>query len=310
METVETVVKSLKSCFLETILRQKRENPSISPKKKNEFRLTTYNIHYFTDIYESTSTYSGILKDMKNIDSDVIGLEESILGNKVSINKTVTIDTTHFFKDVDKLGYNKTIFCNSVPSWYEAIYGNVVLVKKKYCKDTLCETLNEEIYTFDKSTKTTIVSGKHSGTPETRCFIKIHLKYGSFHLHIYTTHLDVATENERLRQIKYIINDSKIYNKKNDVVFIMGDFNSTGNDSLVMNELLKKHFIDCHTAEQMTVWNGTRVDYIFCNKRIHGNYRAEYYYTTNSDHIPVIITLTPDCTFHSSKKGSQTRRKK
>lgn len=55
----------------------------------------------------------------------------------------------------------------------------------------------------------------------------------------------------------------------------------------------------------MTTWNTTRVDFILCNKKLMGGqFRAEYLYTLNSDHIPVVLTLTPDVNFITSTADS------
>ena len=36
----------------------KKNQKKISIKKKDEFRISTYNIHYFTDIYEKKSKFT------------------------------------------------------------------------------------------------------------------------------------------------------------------------------------------------------------------------------------------------------------
>ena len=303
----------LKQRFLEYINNTKNK---LSKKTSKELRIATYNIHYMTNLYENTNTYKGILSDIKKINADFIGLQEFILGNIVKINEELYIDLNNFYEDIELLGYNKSIICNSVPSWFSAIYGNILLIKN-YCTNTICEKLDETIYTFQKSTKTTLVSGTHEGIRETRCFIKVRIEYNQYIIHLYTTHLDIASEETRTEQINYIIQDSQQYNSKNDVVFIMGDFNTFNaeemdqiNPSWKTNQYIKDNgavirtlqengFIDCHAQNPalMTAWSNIRVDFIFCNKQIYGPFRAEYYMTENSDHIPVIITITPQTTF-------------
>ena len=324
-----TDTDSLKKSFLEFIESKKTSTP-ISDLNAGEFRITTYNIHYFTDVYESKNTYESILEDVRNINADVIGLQEFILGNKVKINKKATIDLTQFYEKIEDIGYTKTVLCNTVPSWFKSLYGNIVLISSRVCieSEDVCKDISETIHTFDKSTKSVTVSGSHPGINETRCYIKIHTSYNGKDIYIYTTHLDVASEELRTKQMQYIIKDCKTHNGPNDVVFIMGDFNTFDVDDIEKNlmykdnwksndfvkengqvvALLKEHkFTDCHKSNPatMTTWNNTRVDFIFCNKTISGDFRAEYLYTPNSDHLPVILTLTQNTVF-----GEQSDRKR
>jgi endonuclease/exonuclease/phosphatase family metal-dependent hydrolase len=331
----------LKTQFITYIGNNK--DKTLSDLKDGEFRLATYNIHYFTDTNEEVNTYEGIIKnDIKLINADIIGLQEIVLGNEININteKKLIVDTTELYNDISNYGYHKTIICNSVPSWFNSLYGNMVLVHDRICnKDVKCLETEETIHTFDKSDETVQVSGKHQGTQETRCFILLKAKYNNYNLYIYVTHLDVASETLRTEQINYIITDSKKYSESNDVVFIMGDFNSFNKEDLndldsrknlpkgnymekwindtyvnkngsVLESLMENKFFDCHSKnkELMTTWNTTRVDFIFCNKKMDGDFRAEYLYTLNSDHIPVILTLTNNTTFEMT--GGKRRNRK
>jgi len=302
----------LKLKFLEYI--NTNIDKTLSTRKDTELRIATYNIHYFTNVFEDTDTYNYIINDIKNINANFIGLQEFILGNIVKINKKLFINLNNFYQDIEKLGYNKTTLCNSVPSWFSAVYGNILLVKN-YCDNSICQKLDESIYTFEKSKINKIVSGIHEGIQETRCFIKVHIQYNNYNIILYVTHLDVSTEDNRLIQIQYIISDSEKYKQTNDVVFIMGDFNTINikeqpdlswqtnpflkDNGIVINTLLKNGFFDCHKDNPaiMTTWSNIRVDFIFCNKKINGPFRAEYYWTISSDHLPVILTITPNTVF-------------
>jgi len=330
----------LKNQFNDYISEKSKSN-ILSELSEGEFRLATYNIHYFTNSDESASTYNGILEDIGKINASVIGIEEYILGNEVKINDTVSVDTMHFYRDIIQKNYKKSITCNSVPSWFKSIYGNIALVHNRICDDTKCLKLKETIHTFDKSTHTAIVSGSHSGTAETRCFIYISIEYNNFNIHIYVTHLDVASEDLRAEQIEYIFKDSAKFNNSNDVVFVMGDFNTFYPEDLdnfekrraipdgnllknwknigflrengkVAEKIKEYNFFDCHAnnAEIMTTWNTTRVDFILCNKEIVSGFRAEYFYTLNSDHIPVVLTLESKLTFSDTWKSAKKHAKK
>lgn len=324
---------SLKKSFLDFVKLKKDEEP-LSNLAVDEFRLATYNIHYFTNIYETKNTYENILSDIQQINADIIGLQEFILGNKVEINSRVVIDLTEFYDKIERLGYAKSVLCNSVPSWFKSIYGNIALISSRICdkSDTVCDDLSETIHTFDKSTKTIKVSGAHQGTTETRCYIKVKTAYNGKNIYIYTTHLDVASEDTRKKQMEYIIKDSKQHNRRDDVVFIMGDFNTfdaqdieqtqfaenwksneyMNHNGEVVKLLKRRGFVDCHQTNkvEMTAWSNTRVDFIFCNKTMTGDFRAEYLHTTNSDHLPVILTLTGRTKFGTKKKRTRRRTKK
>jgi hypothetical protein len=222
----------------------------------------------------------------------------------------------NFHDKLKTIGYNKSVVCNSVPSWFDSIYGNMLLVKD-VCNDTICEQLQENIFTFDKSKTTTMVSGSHEGTKETRCYIKIKFNYNGNEMFLYVTHLDVASEKDRVKQINQIMDD---IDKHQEISFIVGDFNTfdkndtidfdwksndyTKDNGEVIQSLKDRNYFDCHESKttKMTTWNNTRVDFIFCNRKITGNIRAEYYYTLSSDHIPVVLTLTPDIKFHKEEK--------
>lgn len=342
---------AFKHSYLSWIFAQRAQSFGVSAKPKHSLRLATYNVHYFTDVFEQINTYAGILDDIKQIQADFIGLTEVLVGGRnVRINAKVTLQLDTLYEDLSKCGYPKKTVCNSVPSWYDGIYGNMLLVHKDVrCADSLCTNLNESIYTFPKSTSTVTVSGGHQGTTETRCYIKVRYahtgKHGKlYHIYVYTVHLDVASERERVEQIKQIIHDSRQHRQPRDVVFVMGDFNSVcardmdakekrgvshaqnwrankylGAETpatsifaralaLVFRRITRvtemfhaNAFHDCHAqqAATMTAWNLNRVDFIFCSRRVKqaDTLIPEYAYTANSDHIPVVLTMTKDVEF-------------
>ena len=342
---------ALKYNYLEWVLHKRAQSFGVSTKPPLSLRLATYNVHYFTDVFEQINTYKGILRDIKTIEADFIGLTEVLVGGQdVTIHPGLVLHLDNLYEDLHKCGYPKKTMCNSVPSWYNGIYGNMLLVHNTVqCTDSLCTNLNESIFTFPKSKKTITVSGGHEGTTETRCYIKVQHTYKGKHgqiytLFIYTTHLDVASESERVRQIKQILKDSQQHNRPNDVVFIMGDFNTVSSKEMdakerrrvshaldwrknkyfgvsiektsifskiwsrffkrtyrVIQTLEQNGFYDCHShcAADMTTWNLNRVDFIFCNRvaRRADTMVAEYVYSANSDHIPVVLTIAQDVDF-------------
>ena len=327
-------VDVLKVQFLYWVNQCAQKYPLMA-KPEQSFRFATFNVHYFTDVFEKQSTFQQIMKDIHTMDVDCIGLQEVIVGQSIQINKRLKIDVSNYFKQLKQYNFSKHIFCNSVPSWYDGIYGNAILVKNHICTDTICDNIKETIHTFQKSKQSVLVSGGLQGSNETRCYIYTTYSFHQYHLHIYNTHLDVAKETERVAQMMTIIQHTKQHTHKNDVVFIMGDLNTfhrkdirgckkerTSNilfvdglkdyksnaflkhNGAVINVLLDNDFIDCHEHETcskktMTTWNNTRVDFIFCNKRMNKDgYHADYFYTIHSDHIPVVLTLKNNIQFY------------
>ena len=73
-------------------------------KKKGNLRLATYNIHYWTDVWEN-NTLDKILKDIKYINADIICLQEVIFGLKYKISDKL-IDTENVIEKFEKLDKN------------------------------------------------------------------------------------------------------------------------------------------------------------------------------------------------------------
>ena len=315
-------VKSLKDAFLRFV-RRGMEDQGRLKKGKNVLRLATYNVHFFTNLYDTEDTYSKVVKDIFNLDADVLVIQEIIIGGKIRINDDILLDVSNFYDDMKKIGYSKIILCNSVPSWYSGVYGNAVLVKEQLIQSicsskdrVICKVLDENIFTFSKSTSACIVSGGHQGSCETRCYINIMVPFNrGRHIHIFGTHLDVASEDTRLEQVKVMIEKIRELERTfpNDVFLIMGDFNSddpkqyttTYMEEVVRNsrflkdngkvvaELERAGFVDSHRINPpfMTAWNNIRVDFIFIKDREKTPFVPNVYYTDASDHIPVFIDM-------------------
>ena len=124
----ETDPDELKTQFSNYIGNKKEIR--LSDRTESDFRLATYNIHYFTDVNETKNTYKEILSDIQSIDADVIGLEEHILGNQVQIKDGLTVDTTHFYSDINSI-------CHMIPNTYNLLfsggsanYGQISLINE------------------------------------------------------------------------------------------------------------------------------------------------------------------------------------
>ena len=288
------------------------------PHNDNELIFGTFNVHYWTDVYENDKL-SEIIEDIEQLNADVLVLQEVILGD-ITINDQL-IEGSTVIEELKKIGYQKQILCNTVPSWWNVPYGNLMLIHDRvsdvFCGGKyVCPGFNEENYTFPKSRTSCKVSGKHDGTTETRCYIKVEIPFGNRNLSIYGTHLDVANEDLRRDQIDLIIKNADECARNGKSVIIMGDFNTIDsnqykNDHTIMENfrnigqnifLVIKHLQDhdyqdvfdlgkVHPPE-MTSWNNTRVDFIFTKNVNRSEFvDAGIYMTSNSDHVPVFLTL-------------------
>jgi len=262
---------------------------------KNGFRIATYNVHYWCDVFEK-NTMKLILQDIKYINADIICLQEAIVGSIYKVNNK-TINTEHIIYLLEQLGYY-IIFCNNVPTWFNSIYGNMMCVKTKYMN--ILKNKNVSIHSFNKL-NTSCISGSVEQISETRCFIQLELpKYT-----IICTHLDICDEETRTNQINVILN---IIQKSKKKIILLGDFNSTdiqyslhkenvfkyvynNNPKWIQNNIIKKIKSSGFKSaiNTPTTWSNIQTDYIF-TKGI-SRVIPQVLYTPHSDHLPVIIDI-------------------
>ena len=333
MTTVQTPTV-LKTNYINHIKMNKSTRSS--KQVEDYITLATYNVHYWTDVYENDKL-NDIVNDIHDINADLIVLQEVALGKFILEGKP-EINGSLAGEMFNAIGLKKQIFCNTVPSWWNIPYGNLMLIHKDLlgklkCNDAICSVLHETNYTFNKSTSTVVVSGSHQGTAETRCYIKVVFPkiLENKDVVVYGTHLDVASEQTRTNQIQQIIEDAERSHKEQCIV-IMGDFNTIDreqyvNDTQILENLesigqtefsvittLKEHgFNDAFTVAnivppKMTTWNNTRVDFVFV-QNIEKRHIADIhaYYTDNSDHLPIVLKLKIPAT---GAKGGQGQKKR
>lgn len=300
-------VPELKNDFLELIKQNKEIK--VPEKTSDKFRIASYNVHYFTDVYEKINTFEQVVNDINKINADVIVLQEILLGGKnIKINDTVTLDLSELFDKFRSIGYKKIINCNSVPSWFSGSYGNLMLVHESICDEQICTKIDESNYTFSKAQTSTTVSGAHEGTKETRCYIYAKISVNTKTYHIIGTHLDVASEDTRLKQIELIHSTYGHLANEDNILIIMGDFNTfnmdqykgtdyetspfTKDNGKVYKFLIGKDYFDITTTPPpvATNWNMTRVDFIFSSQILPGS-TPFVMYTDASDHLPVVVDI-------------------
>lgn len=277
----------------------KSSQKKLVPKKTNHFRLVTFNVHYWTDSSENVSMRK-IIRDIKKIDADVLFLQEVIFGHQYKVRGKL-INTEKILQTLSDLGYF-TFFCNTLPTQFGGIFGNMMCVKK-HLRGTATN------YTFQAPKNPCVVSSGHV-VQETRCFILLQL----LDYVIVGVHLDVCSEAERKNQIKFILKklDSKEFCGKR--IIILGDFNSTDikqykdpevrsnvlkhifdkNPRLVktgvLSMLSKNSFVSAGNFP-VTTWSGIQVDYIFYKNIKKSDISVQILYSDSSDHLPIIADI-------------------
>jgi hypothetical protein len=193
---------------------------------KQHLKFLTYNVHMWMDPFDNAelSIYPGpepvdergqepsdnMVELIRKADADVLFLQEFVESDFVYNNRLIRAGKAT--DAIRALGYTKMTFCNVVPSWINKPIGNAIFVHARvldvqYCRNgiTICEGLQENARTIRKAKKISLVQGVHQGTRETRCFITMRLRIRDHVFILCTTHLDIASEGQRLEQLKEIL---------------------------------------------------------------------------------------------------------
>jgi len=285
----------------------------IKTKSSDVIRIMTWNIHYWSKITKGkrdgieTPNFKEILNEIVEINPDIVCLQEVNYGKTKYINSDLQ-------EELNSIGYILVSFCNTVGSWFVVPYGNAVIVKKDFlwCGDNDCISVPQRNNVFKVNSQ-----GK-----STKCFIETIYK----NIKIICTHLDVYDKSGNIR--KEQIEELDEYIGDSCPTIILGDFNlvnsndyngsdddrawydyistnpERGGNGEAYNLIKSKGWIDSFDIKghipKYTTWNSTRIDYIFFKNFNVINSSYEYNnlikdsfvnYTTNSDHIPVIVDL-------------------
>jgi endonuclease/exonuclease/phosphatase family metal-dependent hydrolase len=299
--TSSVPIDVLKKQYTDNIEKSKELNKNLKRDKENNIRIMTYNVHFWTDVNENNSLHK-ILGDIKEINPDILCLNEVTLGKtKYNDEDIPELFEKLMYNGLNLIesyeNYELLSFCNITPSWYNTVYGNAVFIKKKIRKLIQKEFLNKPKEPYSKicgmGNECTMgqynhvyddlncckegSSEKFTNGKETRCFIKFSLP----NFDIICTHLEANDTNKRKLELQEI--DKHI----SRTTIILGDFNMISEKDYIQevknkwidNEHYQK-FKDTALGRQtiddlgwkeiknldkinMTVWNGTRVDYIF-----------------------------------------------
>lgn len=256
-KTIDAYNKNIKSA--QTMLSY---IPHQSPS--NKIRIVSYDVRYFTSV-DNTPTIDHLVDTLLEYTPHVICLQEFSLGNNKYYN---TEELKYMFiENFDRLldSYYVISVCVYPPAFYTTIYGNAILMNKKYVnniknisdpsytnfiKDTLCNDLiasqnkcfmNQQIFNYDNipplknNTYNKIGTVKYrEQTNENKCFIKVTLPQ----FDLICVHLDATFIDYRIKQLKQI----------NDTItrptIIIGDFNFFDlNDFLVTINIMYGKYI-------------------------------------------------------------------
>ncbi|HEV2601397.1 MAG TPA: endonuclease/exonuclease/phosphatase family protein [Candidatus Babeliales bacterium] len=295
----EIIPSFLKDCQK---ARDAGENDKIPAHDKTIARIAVYNVHFWTSP-ERKPAYAGIMNTIKNIQADVIALQEVLLFDPEKINN-----------DFAHLGYRYRTFM-PMNRWKGHLFGNMIVSK----------------YPFDtKPYKKTYDADQYSKR-EKRNFIHTIITLPDTNkISLCGTHLDVwdETEQKRLAEVKELIAHACADTYPNKV--LLADWNAVRKQDYQYNvaqkqvwKLLTKNFqertgltqVPTQTLDYIesagftdsfakkgipspryTVWSGTRVDLIYLAQTWKLPIRGCYvYYGTNpeeeSDHMPIIMDV-------------------
>ena len=299
--TKQISMDTLKKQYIENITKSQYLNNTLIKNPINNIRIMTYNVHFWTNVDEE-SNLQAILNDIRIINPDILCLNEVTLGKTKYNDQDIVELFGKLIHDGHDLllqyeNYDLLSFCNITPSWFNTVYGNAVFIKKKIKKLIQKDFANKPNIPYSKicGSGNRCLMGQYNhvyddlecckkdslnkfpNDKETRCFIKFSLP----DFDIICTHLeayDVSKREKELREIDTHISRSTI---------ILGDFNMISeqdytqdvknkwidhnNYSKFKSTALGRQTIDELGWEEitgldkinMTVWNGTRVDYIF-----------------------------------------------
>lgn len=272
------------------------KNVNIPEKKRNIFRILTYNIHYWTDPYGKDVRHDDITKIITRISPDVFGLQEVLIpgDGETDSYSSDNWSIKNTLKPFERAGY--TIFSkklNSAMSKRKTGFGNVLGYRQSM-------STMSSITFQDPKEKRGAVIGEFEPFP-------------GCHLVIANTHLDVYdnTGETRRMQITTLMNHLHDY-YPNTPKMIIGDFNclrrndyeedvrtwlesnSPSIDYDTVKLIEKNGYTDLFVDKDLkyTVWSGRRVDYMFVKDFPYTVSATYALYSDASDHIPLIVDIT------------------
>lgn len=259
-------------------------------KSSNSVRIATYNVHYWTDLYEKPS-FDKILKDIAIINADILCLQE-VSFDRTKFNPYNYDQLMGKFRDMGYCDYVEVYGSQYLGSRF----GNLILSRCKM-DNKLWGTL-------------------HKGNVKVRrgyCLAS----FKDLNVDVCCVHLDVFDESgdTRRKQLEEML---KLVSAPRENLIICGDFNSIRKqdyepkrlNTIINHDHLRGIVTDTQTLQKLdelnyktsfehaqkksdcTVWSCRAIDHIF----LHSNcpykiVKSEVHYTINSDHFAIYADI-------------------
>lgn len=286
-------------------------------RPSQRLRIATFNVHFWTNAREQ-NRFVEIMDTIRRLDADLILLNEMVFGDFKYQAQHIP---GHFAEALQPL-YRKYVVCNTVPSWFNNPYGNVILIHERVarsCTDALCSAWDESIGTFPKP----VQLNRLYPLAETRCYVRLY--FPPLDLLVYGTHLDVTDPDDqsRKRALQVILKDQAQHKARH--ALIMGDFNTLNPRDLARSKVHQRELQTVYqhlgnsfhfralpflyrrgwhdvfelvgTYPRYSVWTGTRVDFLMVNPALFQFLKERpsavpfVVPTTVSDHLPLVLDV-------------------
>ena len=270
----------------EICINNSSERYSIPEKPEGVIRIMTYNVHFWMgpkrqNDFENKG--NDIVMMINSINPDIICLQEVQIDDSIGWNTIKTKFDKNYV-------VSEKYFCSA--DWSK--FGNMIIYKKDI------QFKNYRIIDhIGIQADTEITEGKTSSRKiEKRCAIACDINIYNKNYTIYSVHLEVENEKDRIDLTQKIIEDIKKNRDDNKISIVLGDFNSTRKEQpyKLMNE---NQMIDSYNFKGIppplyTTWTGTEIDFIFLDSSkitkssVLGTFVV---HTPLSDHLPLFIDL-------------------
>jgi len=303
-------VKSFINNYLQDVKTFKHLNEPILRERLDDgsLRVCTFNVHFWYSP-DKKFRFEEMMKVIDSIQADVVCLQEAVLPNDMKFgSKTESTNrwiVENMVERFDKMGYLYNMTCKTnnrnriAPS---SFYGNAIFSKYRI-HDKRLDILDAKI--------------------QNRCYASAVIEGVT----IVCVHLDVydSSEKTRVDQIKKVI--SAFVPKAKNLI-ICGDFNAILEDDYTKKELewlnqnnkghpirfetteiIKKFgFRDAFEGGQMkySVWTARRVDYQWYLGDEIKVKNANVYYTSVSDHFPLVVDYIVEDAFYDTSSGTSS----
>lgn len=301
--TIITDKSNLIQLFLKDQIQHSTYNQALPSKlPKNNIRLVTYNVHYWTKPASSKlgDNVTEIFEVLKTINADILILQEVALG-VISKSRLMTL--------LMSLGYPlSSIVFYAADQVHDGPFGNLIASKYPIVDHHPLPLFGLDSVILNESPQ------------EKRCAIIVQIMLPDHrNIIVCGVHLDVydQTEQVRLYQIRQILDH---LNNINIPIVIAGDFNSLRRNDytefewqqlvtqdehrgvntkiLVTDELEAQDWRTSFDLANVpnpkyTTWSGRTIDFIYLNHWTYPIYGTYVYHSAASDHLPVILDFIP-----------------